>query len=100
MAFSRRFCHMKVFWNTCIVNPKTGKPTLCNARGDDDLDIVHTCSVQRHLYRPEREEEEARLKFIASVKPETAAAILGNAADNGISIVFKMQRAIGGGNED
>jgi hypothetical protein len=78
---------------------KTGKPTLCNARGDEGFDIAHVRSVQGNLYRLEREEEEeARLNFIASVKPETAAAILGNAAENGISVIFKVQEVTGGGN--
>jgi hypothetical protein len=90
---------MKVFWNAGILNPKTGKPTLCNARGNEDLDIAHLCSVQRHLYRLEREEEEAGLNFIASVKPETAAAIHGS-AENGISVIFKVQEVTGGGNVD
>jgi hypothetical protein len=91
---------MKVFCNTRLPSPKTGKPTLCNARGDEDIDIAYVCSVQRHLYRLEREEEEARLNFIASVKPETAATILGNAAENGISVIFKVQKIAGGGNVD
>jgi hypothetical protein len=78
MAFSCRFCYMKVFWNTRLPSPKIGKPTLCNARG---------------------EEEKARLNFIASVKPSAAAAILGNnAADSGISVIFKVQEVTGGGN--
>jgi hypothetical protein len=32
---------MKVFWKAGILNPKTGKPTLCNARGEEDLDIAY-----------------------------------------------------------
>jgi hypothetical protein len=87
MVFSGRFCYMKVFWNTRLPSPKIEKATLCNARRDEDFDISHVCSVQRHLYRLEGQEEEARLNFIASVKPETAAAILGTAED-GISVIF------------
>ena len=90
---------MKVFWNRRLPNPQTGKSTLCNARGDEDFNIAHVCSVQRHLYRLEREEEEARLNFIASVKPETAATILGG-AEHGISVIFKVQKVTGGGNVD
>jgi hypothetical protein len=67
---------MKVFWNTRLLTPKIGKPTLRNARG---------------------EEEEARLDFIASVKPSTAATILASAED-GISVIFKVQKIAGGGN--
>jgi hypothetical protein len=92
MSFSCRFCHMKVFWNTRIPNPKTGKPTLCNAKGDEDMNIAHVCGIQRTLYKQMREEEDARLNFIASFKPETAAAILGGATENnnsGLSVIFK-----------
>jgi hypothetical protein len=90
---------MKVFWNTRFINPKIGKPTLCNARGEEDLDIAHECSIQRHLHKLEREEEEARLNFIASVKPSAAAAILGNnAADSVVSVIFKVKEVTGGGN--
>ena len=96
MPFKCRFCGMKVFWNTRIPNPKTGKPTLCTARGDEGLNIAHVCSVQRYLHKLQREEEEARLNFIASIKPETAAAILGDAAGNGISVIFKVQKIAGG----
>jgi hypothetical protein len=59
------------------------------------------CSIQRQLHKLEREEEEARLNFIASLKPSTAAAILGNnAADSGVSVIFKVQEVTGGGNVD
>jgi hypothetical protein len=79
MAFSCGFCYMKVFWNTRLPSPKIGKPTLCNARG---------------------EEEKARLDFIASVKPSTAAPILDGAENDGISVIFKLQKVTGGGNEN
>ena len=100
MAFSCRFCYMKVFWNTRLPSPKTGKPTLCNARGDEGLNIAHVvCSVQKYLHKLQREEEKARPNFIASVKPETADTILGGAED-GISVIFKVQKIAGGGNVD
>lgn len=89
---------MKAFWNIRLPNSKTAKPTIFYARGDEDFDIAHVRSVQRHLYRLEREEEEARVNFIASVKSETTAAILGNTAENGISVIFKVQKIAGGGN--
>jgi hypothetical protein len=76
MAFSCGFCYMKVFWNTRLPSPKIEKPTHCNARG---------------------EEEKARLDFIASVKPSTAATILGGAENDGISVIFKVQKIAGGG---
>jgi hypothetical protein len=98
-AFSCPFYSMKVFWNTRMPNPKAGKPTLYNERDNEDLDIAHVCSVQRTLYKQMREEENARLNFIASVKPETASAILGDATDNsnsGLSVIFKMQKVTGG----
>jgi hypothetical protein len=87
MPFKCRFCGMKVFWNTRIPNPKTGKPTLCTGRGDEDCDIMHVCSIQRHLQNLEREEQ-AKLNFLASVKPETAAAILGISVETGISVIW------------
>ena len=88
---------MKVFWkNIRILNSKTGKSTVCNARGDEDMNIAHACGVQKYLHKLQREEEDARLNFIASVKPETAAAILGDAAGNGISVIFKVQKIAGG----
>jgi hypothetical protein len=68
---------MKVFWNIRLPSPKIRKPTLCNAIG---------------------EEEEARLNFIASVKPSTAATILDGAENDGISVIFKVQKIAGGGN--
>jgi hypothetical protein len=77
---------MRVFWNPQLRNPKTGKPTLCNARGDEDFDIPHQWSVEKMLYRQTREEEEARLNFVASVRPETASAILGELATSVVTI--------------
>ena len=100
MVFSCSFCYMKAFWNTRLPNPMTGKPTtLCGAKGDEESDIAQVCSVQKYLNRLEREEREARLNFINSVKLETAATILGDAED-GISVIFKVQKIAGGGNVD
>jgi hypothetical protein len=90
---------MKVFWNTGLPNPRKGKPPLRNAKGDEELDIAQVCSVQRHLNRLEREEQEEGLKFIASVKPETAVTILGT-GEGGISVIFKVRKIAGGGNVD
>lgn len=50
MPFKCRFCGMKVFWNTRIPSPKTGKPTLCTARGDEGLNIAHVYVVFKDIY--------------------------------------------------
>jgi hypothetical protein len=96
MVFSCRFCDVKVFWNSRLLNLVRAKPTLCNAKGVEDLDNAQICSVQRHLNRPE-EEKEAILNVITSVKPETAATML-SCAEDGISVIFKVQKIAGGGN--
>lgn len=91
MAFSCHFYCMRVFWNTEVRSSRTDKPLLCyasrndgdnnnNSGGDRNFDLIHICSVQRMICRQIREEELARLNFIASVRPETARAILDDSS--------------------
>ena len=77
MTFACRFCGFRVFWNTDIKNPSTGKPTLCNAKnGDGDYDVIHRCSVKNVIDKRMTEEEKAIKNFTASVKEGTRKAIL------------------------
>jgi hypothetical protein len=74
MAFSCKYCGFKVFWDTTQKANNGGKAILRNIRDPEQSVLV--CSVQRMLYKQQKEEEEAIANFIASVRLSTAEAIL------------------------
>jgi hypothetical protein len=72
MPYRCHICKEKVFRNTDRLSIITGEPLVCDARKEDHP--VHVCNPDA---KKEFIEDAKRRRFLVSVRPETANALLG-----------------------